>query len=218
MTVTAPFTDSASLLAPFEGRWSVNAILDDLIHHLRDQPCISYIKSAEPFEWQHISGGQLDQCIRGTTRYYAERIGVRGKDQPCRQIGVFSDSSFNLFVTQMALVRLGYGVVLISPNNSVPAVIHLLKATSSTTLVFGPEKASEAEQTRHLLLQEDDGKLDVFELCPIEDAVRKGTLPPPSTDKDAYRAEVPYEQQAQEPAFTLHSSGSTGFPKPYTYS
>ena len=214
----APFTDSASLLAPFKGRWSVNALLDDLIEHTRDTTCVSYIQSTEPFEWKHVTGSELDQCIRAATAYYADRIGARGKHEPCRQIGVLSDSGFDLFVTQMALIRLGYGVVLISPNNSVPAVVHLLKATGSTTLVFGSEKANEANQARDLLLQEHGGDVQAHELCPIEQAISLNQLPPLKTGKDPFRSEVPYEQQAQEPSFTLHSSGSTGFPKPYSYS
>ncbi|CDW99517.1 hypothetical protein, partial [Sporisorium scitamineum] len=166
--VITRITDSTSLLAPFEGRWSVNALIDDLFEYARDQVCVSYIKSTDPFEWQHVTGADLDRCIRAATAYYAKHIGVRSKHQPCRQVGVLSDSSFDLLVTQMALIRLGYGVVLISPNNSVPAVVHLLKATSSVTLLFSREKVDEAKQTRELLLQEQGGKLDIVELCLIE--------------------------------------------------
>ncbi|EST07780.1 Male sterility, NAD-binding [Kalmanozyma brasiliensis GHG001] len=216
MTIT-PITDSASLLAPFEGRWSTNALIDDVIESLRDQVCVSYIKSTDPFEWQHITGADLDRCIRAATAYYADRIGVRNKDQTCRQVSLLSDSSFDLLVAQIALMRLGYGVVLISPNNSVPAIVHLLKATSSVALIRSPEKKSEAEQARDLLMQEQDAELKLAELCPIERAIAHDQLPPSTTKKDPYRSDVPYEQQANEPAVTLHSSGSTGFPKPYTY-
>lgn len=217
MTIT-PITDSASLLAPFEGRWSVNALVDDVIDSSRDAVCVSYIKSTQPFEWQHVTGSDLDRCIRAATAYYAERIGVRNKDQPCRQVGVLSDSSFDLLIAQIALIRLGYGVVLISPNNSVPAVVHLLKATSSVALVHSLEKKKEAEQALELLLQEQNGKLKVSELCPIEKAIALDQLPPSSSKKDPFRSDVSYDVQAREPSFTLHSSGSTGFPKPYTYS
>ncbi|KAJ9478071.1 NRPS-like enzyme [Pseudozyma hubeiensis] len=216
MTI-APITDSTSLLTPFEGRWSVNALIDDVLEIGRDNVCVSYIKSTEPFEWQHVTGADLDRCLRAATAYYAQHVGVRGHDQPCRQIGLLSDSSFDLLVTKMAMIRLGYGVVLISPNNSVPAIVHLLKATNSVTLVHSAEKRREAEQARQLLLQEQDGKLDIVDLCPIQEAFQLGQLPPPSTKRDPFQAQISYQQQAQEPSVTLHSSGSTGFPKPYTY-
>ncbi|KAJ1029470.1 hypothetical protein NDA13_002717 [Ustilago tritici] len=212
---------SANLLAPFAGRWSVNALIDDLIFQSYDEPCISYIKSTDPFEWQHVTGALLDRCIRATTAYYANRIGVRRKDQPCKQIGVFSDSSFDLSVTEMALIRLGYGVVLISPNNSVPAVVHLLKSTNSTVLVYGKGKEGAAKQACQLLQAEMEGmKEDVVlaEVNRVEEAIASHQLPAPTKERDPYQSEVPYEQQAQEPSFTLHSSGSTGLPKPYTYS
>ncbi|SPC67123.1 related to alpha-aminoadipate reductase [Ustilago sp. UG-2017b] len=220
MTIS-PAQGSANLLAPFAGRWSVNALIDDLISQSYDEPCISYVKSTDPFEWQHVTGALLDRCIRATTAYYADRIGVRRKDQPCRQIGVFSDSSFDLSVTEMALIRLGYGVVLISPNNSVPAVVHLLKSANSTVLVYGKGKEGAAKQACQLLQAEMEGmKEDVVlvEVNRVEEAIASHQLPAPTKERDPYQSEVPYEQQAQEPSFTLHSSGSTGLPKPYTYS
>ncbi|UTT93952.1 hypothetical protein NDA17_005095 [Ustilago hordei] len=220
MTIS-PAQGSANLLAPFAGRWSFNALIDDLISQSYDEPCISYVKSTDPFEWQHVTGTLLDRCIRATTAYYADRIGVRRKDQPCRQIGVFSDSSFDLSVTEMALIRLGYGVVLISPNNSVPAVVHLLKSTNSTVLVYGKGKEGAAKQVCQLLQAEMEGmKEDVVlvEVNRVEEAIASHQLPAPTKERDPYQSEVPYEQQAQEPSFTLHSSGSTGLPKPYTYS
>ncbi|SNX83035.1 related to alpha-aminoadipate reductase [Melanopsichium pennsylvanicum] len=216
--ILPPTTDSASLLAPYEGRWSINALLDDVITFARDQVCVSYIKSVSPFQWQHVTGAQLDQCIRFATAYYADRMGVRRNDEPCKQIGVFSDSGFDLFITQMALVRLGFGAVLISPNNSVPAVVHLMKATGSNTIIFGSERAEEASQARKLLFQDQGGNFDAVELCPVQQAVALNELLPPTTENDPFRSDVPYERQAKEPCFTLHSSGSTGFPKPYTYS
>lgn len=212
---------SAQLLSPFQGRWSVNALIDDLIARSHNQTCVSYIKSTEPFQWQHVTGVLLDRCIRTTTAYYASLISVRSKDEACRQIGVFSDSNFDFLVTQMALIRLGYGVVLISPNNSVPAVVHLLKSTDSTTLVYGRGKEEEAKQAHELLETELKGKEEnakLVEMFQIEQAIAMDQLPEPAKGRDPYQSEVPYAQQAQEPSFTLHSSGSTGFPKPYTYS
>lgn len=212
-----PIMDSASLLAPFEHRWSVNALIDDVLEVGRDLVCVSFIRSTEPFEWQHVTGAQLDQCLRAATAYYAKHVGVRRPGQPCRQIGLLSDSTFDLLITQMAMIRLGHGVVLISPNNSVPAIVHLLKATKSTNLIFSTDKHDDARQAHELLLQEQDSKLEIVQLYLVQEAIRLDQLPPPTTKKDPFQPQVSYQQQAQEAAFTLHSSGSTGFPKPYTY-
>lgn len=147
---SAPVDASADLASSFEGKWSINLLLDRLFEHSRDQPCISYIKSTEPFEWQHVSGAQLDQCSKAATAYYAKHMRVRRENETCKQIGLLAESGFDFIVAQMAFVRLGYGVVLISPNNSVPAVVHLLKATGSVGLVVGPSKAEAAKQAREL--------------------------------------------------------------------
>ncbi|GAK63685.1 L-aminoadipate-semialdehyde dehydrogenase [Moesziomyces antarcticus] len=220
--MTVPLiTDSASLLAPFKGRESLNALIDTLIHLMGDGICISYIKSAEPFEWQHITAAQLDSCIRAATAYYAQYIPVRRKDDPCRHISLFTESSFDHLVTQMALMRLGYGVVLISPNNSVPAVAHLVKAMASQTLVFGPNKAAEADKVNAELKQAQHDSLkdlDLIGLFSVKQMIAAGRLPPATNQKDPFRSDVSYEQEAQQPSLTMHSSGSTGFPKPYSYS
>ncbi len=220
--MTVPLiTDSESLLAPFKGRESLNALIDTLIDMMGDEICISYIKSAEPFEWQHVTAAQLDSCIRAATAYYAQYIPVRRKDDPCRHISLFTESSFDHLVTQMALMRLGYGVVLISPNNSVPAVVHLVKATASQTLVFGPNKAAEADKVKAELKQSQHDSLadlDLIGLFSVEQMIAAGRLPPATNQKDPFRSDVSYEQEAQHPSLTMHSSGSTGFPKPYSYS
>lgn len=218
MTI-ASNTDSTSVLDAFEGRMSLNALLDDLIEHARDEVCISYIKSAEPFHWHDVTAAQLDQCIRAATAHYAQHIQVRHKHDPCVQIALLAESSFDYFVTEAALLRLGYGVALLSPNNSVPAIIHLLKTTNSTTLVYGPDKAKVAQQVRQDLQNDSEAhvqELVVAELFSVQQLISQDKLPPPSIKKDPYRSDVPYQQQAQEPAVALHSSGSTGFPKPYT--
>ena len=67
--------------------------------------------------------------------------------------------------------------------------------------------------------QNDDGKdLNLVELFSVERLISAGQLPPATDEKDPFRSDVSYEQVGKEPALTMHSSGSTGFPKPYTYS
>ncbi len=87
-------------------------------------------------------------------------------------------------------------------------MVHLINATSSATLVFGAEKEGDAKEAQHSL--KDEGKnLDLVQLFDVEKAWARNELPAPTDERDVFQTQVPYEQNQQEAAFTLHSSGST---------
>ncbi len=146
----------------------------------------------------------------------ADKIGVRRKDQPSRQIGILSESGFNFLVTKPLSFDSDMDLFSSRRTTRFPRWVHLINATSSATLVFGAEKEGDAKEAQHSL--KDEGKnLDLVQLFDVEKAWARNELPAPTDERDVFQTQVPYEQM-QEAAFTLHSSGSTGFPKPYAYS
>jgi acyl-CoA synthetase (AMP-forming)/AMP-acid ligase II len=132
---------------------------------------------------------------------------------------MYCANSFDYLVTSIALLRMGHHVAYLSPNNSVSAVVHLLKSIKADAIIFSNNKNEQVRQVR-LELQAGQELPDAFSACEefiIENALDIRALPPPPTESDPYRTDVKYIDQANEPAFTMHSSGSTGFPKHLTY-
>lgn len=110
----------------------------------------------------------------------------------------------------MALAKLGLTSLLLSVNNSVAAVAHLCKLTKSSHLVYGPKYANTAAEAQKMLA--DDGitlETVADKRFPIwgPGGVRDSKIP-------TYPARLTPEQETKRTCVILHSSGSTGFPKP----
>ncbi|KAJ3777681.1 L-aminoadipate-semialdehyde dehydrogenase [Lentinula raphanica] len=133
-----------------------------------------------------------------------------GDALPTRTIGVFVISSFDETLLELALAKMGLTPLLISVNNSVPAVAHLTKTTNATHLIYSPKFTKEAKEAQRLLKEQgvDIGIIEDmrFPLWGPEGAASTAIKPFPPV--------LTPEQELHRPAVYLHSSGSTGFPKP----
>ncbi|KAL1746963.1 hypothetical protein HDZ31DRAFT_32891 [Schizophyllum fasciatum] len=129
---------------------------------------------------------------------------------PPRIVAVLVSSSIDESFLEMALAKLGMTALLLSVNNSVQAVAHLTKLTKATHLVFGPRFADEALEAQKLL-REQGASVEIvpdkrFPLWGDEGAAAASVKP--------YQARLTPDQERDRPGVLLHSSGSTGFPKP----
>ncbi|KAK7060800.1 hypothetical protein VNI00_000533 [Paramarasmius palmivorus] len=133
-----------------------------------------------------------------------------GQIPPPQIIAVLVTSAIDETLLELALAKLGLTALLLSVNNSVAAVAHLSKLTNSTHLIYSPKFTEEAKEAREAL------KAEGYELGIVEDkrfplwgegGIQTATVKP-------FTAPLTPEQEANRPAVILHSSGSTGFPKP----
>ncbi|KAL0568452.1 hypothetical protein V5O48_013531 [Marasmius crinis-equi] len=129
---------------------------------------------------------------------------------PPQTIAVFVTSAIDETLLELALCKLGLTPLLLSVNNSVAAVAHLCKLTKSTHLIYSPKFTEEAREAKDSLAKEgyevgivEDKR---FPLWGKEGAAMASVKP--------FQAPLTPEQEAGRPAVILHSSGSTGFPKP----
>ncbi|KAJ7173762.1 L-aminoadipate-semialdehyde dehydrogenase [Mycena filopes] len=129
---------------------------------------------------------------------------------PPRIIAVFVTSAIDESFLELALAKLGLAALLLSVNNSVPAVAHLCKLTNSTHLIYSEKFKAEAQEVQAILKAQDyDLGLVPDQRFPLwgeggVDSAHVKPLAPVLTP----------EQETNRPAVILHSSGSTGFPKP----
>ncbi|CAK5267785.1 unnamed protein product [Mycena citricolor] len=127
-----------------------------------------------------------------------------------RVVAVFTTSSIDETFLEIALAKLGLCALLLSVNNSVPAVAHLCKLTASTHLIYADRFAAEAEEAKAIL----DSQGHKIVLVPDQRYPLWGTGGVDESEVEPMAPTLSPEQEASRTAVVLHSSGSTGFPKP----
>jgi len=123
---------------------------------------------------------------------------------PQRVIAVLTSTAIDETLLEIALSKLGLAPLLLSVNNSVPAVAHLCKITKASHLVYGSKFLAEAQEAQQLL--KDEGyKLEIV-------AERRLPLWGPdgidATKNQSFTALLAPKDEAERVAVILHSSGS----------
>ncbi|TYJ52933.1 hypothetical protein B9479_006444 [Cryptococcus floricola] len=129
---------------------------------------------------------------------------------PERIIAVLTSTAIDETLLEIALSKMGLASLLLSVNNSTAAVAHLCKATKSAFLIYGPKYAKTAKDVQELLEEEGiEIRIIPETRYPLwgPDGARESKITP-------YQARLTPEQESKRTCVVLHSSGSTGFPKP----
>ncbi|SJK99598.1 related to LYS2  len=185
----------------------------------RDQPNDPAIYTGSPEDGSGIvlrslTFAQIQSAVDRLAWYYSS-IGlapktVLGEIPPVQTIAVLTGTAIDESFLEMALAKLGLTALLLSVNNSVPAVAHLTKLTDATHLIYGAKFVQEAHDAQKLL--HNQGYM--VELVEDKRFPLWGPEGVESTKIKPFPAVLTPEQESKRPAVILHSSGSTGFPKP----
>lgn len=127
-------------------------------------------------------------------------------------VGLLGISNISYVVTEMALYRMGYCVLFLSPNNSPSAIAHLLTVTNVThVIVQDALLPSAAAALTHLSNPSSVTIINQPSFDIFGSAAR--ALHP---EKTRWDPALKWEDEYLLPVTVIHSSGSTGFPKPIT--
>ncbi|KAE8404303.1 hypothetical protein BDV37DRAFT_115100 [Aspergillus pseudonomiae] len=199
-------TDPEHLIARF-GRLHV---LDDLIR-LRaadpvQLPILAYPKPSndDAISYEYFTGQDLD-CMVDQTVSTLMDCGFRPPRKDGAVVALFTLSDLNMVVTFFALSRLGYTVMMLSPRLSAAACVSLLDMVGCDTILYGQTPSLRATMGEIL-------RLKVIACRPITQ--RPSVDAPQETDVLVLHRTRNPEIQKQKIALILHSSGSTGLPKP----
>ena len=148
--------------------------------------------------------------------YAAQSIAVyplESSDVPPKQIVAYlGTTGIDITLFELAASKLGLCALLLSVNNSPAAVAHLCKITNSTHLIYHPKFAATSTEAAKILSTEGIHLTLVPETrFPLWGA---GGLKETIDQIRPFRARLTPEQEHLRPGVILHSSGSTGFPKP----
>ncbi|GAA6034265.1 hypothetical protein JCM8097_003814 [Rhodosporidiobolus ruineniae] len=154
---------------------------------------------------------QLETAVNLLATYYASIVPPRQAGDATTKLtcALLAPSGFDYAINELALVRIGYAVLFVSPSNSAPAIAHLVKSTSSTFLFTAPSYLSLAQEAQQLAKSEFNFKIVDLASPTVYDAKAIARSP-----NQTYQVALDPAQEAHLTAFIVHSSGSTGFPKP----
>lgn len=187
---------------------TLNDVLETRALTHPDRPLISYPKNET--DLVDYTGAELDKLTRRVAVHTARVLGETGLvygdklDQRRLMVAIVGISSFEYYVTFLALQRLGITTVFISPRLADPGYVHLLKETRCDIAIASGPSFTNLERLRK------NGSLpEYFTLLPMIDNLflneECGTI-----DTSDFRP-LCFDPA---PGFTIHSGGTTGLPKP----
>jgi acyl-CoA synthetase (AMP-forming)/AMP-acid ligase II len=182
---------------------TIDGLMRRRAHFYPDAHVVSYPSSG--IEFVDYTLQQLDVFAWRVAKSYEERIPVRlSSSEKPRVVALLGPSNFEYLVTMLALSKLGHTVLLLSTRIPQPAIESLMSATGAETLIV---------EARHLEIAERVRDATSIEL--IEIASRAVFEFPVHTYADTNIGQhLDEEIEKNYIAFIIHSSGSTGLPKP----
>ncbi|GAC98282.1 NRPS-like enzyme [Pseudozyma hubeiensis SY62] len=196
---------------------SLNALFADRVKNMPNKTFLAFPKAGatnnpSAFAYDEYTFGQVDDMVSHLAASYAVALPPRRVNQPSIAVGLFASSGFDYIVHSLALFRLGHVVVYLSTNNSTAALAHLVKVTSITTLLYSFDKAEAISALKPMLEEQGLASVDLVRWTSVSEALKLSLAT--TMDSRRYTTELSYDQESLEDAFVIHSSGSTGFPKP----
>lgn len=126
-------------------------------------------------------------------------------------VALFMESDVGLWVHLLALISLGVPVLLLSARLSPTAISHLLSTTGARSVVVSPRLHDTAQEGVNLL-QSDDIDPTLYERNPYEFFL--GQTGAPAPPERSICAPGYHNDATDRQVIILHSSGTTGLPKP----
>lgn len=143
--------------------------------------------------------------------HYQKNNQIRNTDvDKTEVVAVLTEPGIWSFLTELALIKAGYTPLLLSTNNSVPAIAHLINATGAKTVLHCDKYADVMAEAVETVKREHGVELKVVEQFVFDPNIKLESPP--------FEPSFTPEQEENRPAVILHSSGSTGFPKPVSIS
>nr|ARJ54151.1 nonribosomal peptide synthetase [Ramalina conduplicans] len=193
---------ATDLLQPPYGRRLLPCILDEEANHHPKRTFATIPRSNNTSEgFQNISFLQVANAVNHVAHQLRARFGTipESKFETITFLGI-PDLSYN--VVFYAAVKCGYKVLLPSPRNALATNLSLMEQTRSSKVVYGQEM--EALFNGLVAAKPELSSLMIGSLDELLNA-EEGPVVPYQPD---------FDEAVDDPIVVLHSSGSTGLPKP----
>ncbi|RAH86917.1 acetyl-CoA synthetase-like protein [Aspergillus japonicus CBS 114.51] len=203
VSVASPATSVNELDSLEEDFDTINHLLQTRAKgRLGHEPIVAYPSSGT--NYVYYSPQQLNTFVEAAAVHYAKSIPQRrSSEDPVQVVGLLGPSDFEYLITLLAISRLGHTVLLLSTRIAEDAYISLAETTKASYLVA---------HTTFLAIGDKVAQRTGIRLQPLlgrgdydDTATSTVTLAPAQLDGQIEKKHI---------CWIIHSSGSTGHPKP----
>ncbi|GIZ41605.1 hypothetical protein CKM354_000490400 [Cercospora kikuchii] len=153
--------------------------------------------------WRDITYRDLADAANALARWIVREIGIGTRNDVAAYIGI---NDMRYAVAQIGLIRAGYIVLLPSPRNSQEGQASLISTTKCKFLLH-----SEDFEARVAMITKAAPELQVMQIPTFDELLRQASASAPEALMPCPAA---YTNKAEDRVVILHTSGTTGYPKP----
>ena len=182
--------------------------ISELISHqaaqLPNEPILGY--PSQGIQYEEYTFFQLESFSTQAAAIYSQALSPRQNSQEAeRVVALLGASDLDYFITALALSRLGFTVLFLSTRISEAAYISLLNVTKCGAIVVGSSFRRTVSSIKSTLP-------DLQVVSILTSAQYSSTSPHPS--EQVKQPEFNLNDETHRICWIIHSSGSTGLPKP----
>ncbi|RAR09693.1 acetyl-CoA synthetase-like protein [Stemphylium lycopersici] len=194
-------TTSLRLAGSDDAIYTIDELIKQRASTFGDSPLLCFPKEGLT-DYEEHSARAIDRYVDAAADALQGR-GLERADSSLAQaptVAILASSSLEFIVTLLGLVRLGYATLLLSPRLASPAIVSLLEQAECNTILTSPQF--------HEVLAKVHRQKSITILEMLEHHNYYGVGAP------VFHRTYNPERENHKRAVIIHSSGSTGLPKP----